>query len=510
MRQRMIKTGILLLILMILFTVLSRAAYNLSTAEVSTEKASPQTFAPELSAQGIVAGKKEIAVSAEENLRVGSVYVAEGQAVKKGELLFELDLKELAEKIEEGQQELKSLDLQIQGAAEAEAAASAGRQLTLAQAQEDYSRSAVKENNAVDKAYGDLVKAQKKYQDFVDSERKKQKNLDEEGAGRQGDRQEKNGEIPSDQETAVKEEAGASGQEYNLQTDTVQREEELLLLVEEKQAAYDQALQEREDSLYQAEKAIDSAGIDQAKDYSMEQTQITRSQKKKELAKLKKLYDGKGRIMAPVRGLVTAVTVTAGSTTTGGGDILLSDATGGGRLSVTFPKEMRKYIQEGLQAVVTAADSGDGQQAASDHVKIRSVTEQGQSADSPSGGEENASQDSMPGEELTVSVNLPPDHFNAGDRVTLKVEAKADSYDTCIPTGALHMMSGNQYYVNVAEKKTAVLGEEWVIRQVVVELVDKNEKYAAVEGISSEQEIVTEASRALENGSRVKVKNETD
>ena len=46
-------------------------------------------------------------------------------------------------------------------------------------------------------------------------------------------------------------------------------------------------------------------------------------------------------------------------------------------------------------------------------------------------------------------------------------------------------------------------------RQVDVELLEKNEKYAAVEGISPEQEIVTEASRTLEDGSRVKMKNET-
>ena len=42
-----------------------------------------------------------------------------------------------------------------------------------------------------------------------------------------------------------------------------------------------------------------------------------------------------------------------------------------------------------------------------------------------------------------------------------------------------------------------------------VVLLEKNEKYAAVEGISPEQEIVTEASRTLEDGSRVKMKNET-
>ena len=61
----------------------------------------------------------------------------------------------------------------------------------------------------------------------------------------------------------------------------------------------------------------------------------------------------------------------------------------------------------------------------------------------------------------------------------------------------------------MAEKRSVILGEEWAVRQVDVELLEKNEKYAAVEGISPEQEIVTEASRTLEDGSRVKMKNET-
>ena len=71
-------------------------------------------------------------------------------------------------------------------------------------------------------------------------------------------------------------------------------------------------------------------------------------------------------------------------------------------------------------------------------------------------------------------------------------------------------MSGDQYYVNVAEKRSTILGEEWVVRQVSVKLLEKNETYAAVEGISSGQEVITESSRTLEEGSRVKVDHETD
>lgn len=85
MKQRMIKAGVLLLGLMVIFTIISRAAYDISTAEVSTKKPEPQTFTPDVSARGTVAGRKEIAVSAVENLRVGSVHVMEGQAMEAGQ-----------------------------------------------------------------------------------------------------------------------------------------------------------------------------------------------------------------------------------------------------------------------------------------------------------------------------------------------------------------------------------------------------------------------------------------
>ena len=107
MKQRIRKAGILLLGLMILFTIISRTAYNMSTAEVSTERAERQTFTPDVSARGTVTGSREIAVSTVENLRVGTVRVMEGQAVDAGEILFEVDLQDLTEKMKEKRQELE-------------------------------------------------------------------------------------------------------------------------------------------------------------------------------------------------------------------------------------------------------------------------------------------------------------------------------------------------------------------------------------------------------------------
>lgn len=502
MKQRMIKAGILLFVLMIFFTILSRAAYNQNTAEVSTENPGPQTFSPEVSAQGTVAGSRETAVSAVENLRVGTVHVVAGQTVEAGEVLFEIDLQDLAEKMQEKQLELRSLDLQIQSAAESAALAEESRQLNLSQVQEDYNRTAARENAAVDEALVALRQAQEEYQNFVAGT----------GGGQMGHEQSIAGQM---EDRFVDSDQIGFGQTDSGQLDSSQMAETLRVAVEEKQAAYDQALRGREESLYQAQKAVDSAGLGTVKDYSVEQSQITRGQKEAELVRLQALMDVQGRVASPTRGLVVGVSVSVGGTTTGGADILLSDTSDGASLSVTFPEELRTFVREGQQAVVTAsAATGSNPfspQAASERVTIRTVADNG--VGNMASGMETAVLSGgitggTSGGSFTVMVNLSPEHFTVGEMVTLRVEAQTSKYDTCVPAGAVHLAGREQYYVNVAEKRSTILGEEWVVRKVDVELLDKDGKYAAVKGISQEQEIVTESSRTLEEGSRVKLKNE--
>lgn len=544
MKQRMIKAGVLLFGLMVLFTVISRAAYNMSIAEVSAEIPEPQTFTPDVSAQGVVTGSQEIAVSTAESVRVKTVHVMAGQAVEAGEVLYELDLQDLTEKMREKQLELQSLDLQIRGTAESEAEAERSRQLSRSQAQEDYNRIAARENEAVDAALNELRQAQEQYQNVTAG----QAGIREPASGQADSGQAGIGESAPDQVNSSQTGGGATtseernpGQPELDQGSSWQAADQLRAAVQEKQAAYDQAVRNREDSLYNAQKSVDSANLKAAKSYSVEQSRILRGQKEGEIAKLQALLDVQGRVAAPVKGMVTEVSVKAGSASGSGGDILLSDISGGASLTVTFPEELREYVREGAQAVVSAADSGSGQpgmpgagsqgaagsenqagkHAVSDRVTIRSVADNSMTGNPMTGnlisgngaaGMDTNGAGSMPetasGGSFTVTVDLQPDHFTAGEKAMLKVEIPPDNYDTCIPLGALHLREKDQYYVNVAEKRSTILGEEWVIRQVDVDLLEKNEKFAAVEGISSEQEVVAESSRTLEEGSRVKMKDE--
>ena len=81
--------------------------------------------------------------------------------------------------------------------------------------------------------------------------------------------------------------------------------------------------------------------------------------------------------------------------------------------------------------------------------------------------------------ELTVSI--PAKVKKLGSIATLKVEKASKKYDTCVPLGALHS-DGDKYYVYVINEKDTILGTETAVDKVQVDILDKNNEQAAIEG----------------------------
>ena len=100
------------LALMMLFTMLSRAADSIGIPTVETSTIQNMVIAHKVTAQGKVVQNREQAVSTEPNQVVKAIYVNEGQQVEEGELLFELDMEELKEQILAVKQELQKQELQ--------------------------------------------------------------------------------------------------------------------------------------------------------------------------------------------------------------------------------------------------------------------------------------------------------------------------------------------------------------------------------------------------------------
>lgn len=94
---------------MIAFTILSRAAYNITTPKVVLGKPESMEMGSEIIGNGVVEAEEIVPVSTVEQKVVRKVHVLAGQKVKAGDVLYELDLEKLQEEIGEKERELKSL-----------------------------------------------------------------------------------------------------------------------------------------------------------------------------------------------------------------------------------------------------------------------------------------------------------------------------------------------------------------------------------------------------------------
>lgn len=170
MKKRVVGVFAGFLAVMLLFTFLSRAADSLSIARVSVKKAERGKINHTVKGTGTVVQNREQAVSTLSGQTVKSIYVEEGQQVKKGDLLFEIDLISLKEQILKQKQEMKKADLQSQDKASSRAAQAQKNAISQGRAVEDYSVAASKGNTAVSRAAAELKKAKQKLKALEDSD----------------------------------------------------------------------------------------------------------------------------------------------------------------------------------------------------------------------------------------------------------------------------------------------------------------------------------------------------
>lgn len=112
--NRIVKIAVKFFILMLVLTVLSRAAYAVTLTKVTITTAESKTIVHQISGSGEVKSKQQQAVGINlPDLIVKTVYVKNGESVKKGEKLYKLDENILNEIIELKSNELNVINLQI-------------------------------------------------------------------------------------------------------------------------------------------------------------------------------------------------------------------------------------------------------------------------------------------------------------------------------------------------------------------------------------------------------------
>ncbi len=149
------------LVLMVLFTMLSRAADGVGLPRVETVTAQKMSIVHKVTAEGKVEQNREQAVLTEPNQIVKAVHVDEGQQVEAGDPLFELDMEELKEQILLAEQEIAKQDLQTGDSQSAKDVAAARKALEQQRASSDYAEAKDQSDRAVEKARQELEAAKK-------------------------------------------------------------------------------------------------------------------------------------------------------------------------------------------------------------------------------------------------------------------------------------------------------------------------------------------------------------
>lgn len=477
------------LAVMLGFTILSRGVSGASMARVETVKISTGTIDHTVTGSGRVEAGKEVAVYTESGQRVKEIFVREGQTVEEGELLFTIDMEELEEQILEARQEMEKTRLQNQDAQSASSVERKNRELRQNRAQEDYSQAVSQGDAQVAAAKAALDEAQQALEEFLSHpvpEAEKDGNDNEAQEAYHPDGAEGDGQETEDQ---VQPEKDEESQEPESAPDASAQETEKARLeqaVSEAQAAYEAALSSRAENVKNAARELEDASQQKAADSTSKQNEITRQQQELALNKLLALQEAEGKITAPVRGMITNISIVTGDFTTEGTAMRLADTSKGGRLTVSVDKFYEEYVSSGSPVIITPSGNKE---------KISGYT--------VAGVTENEEDDSL----LDVTVDLPEGVLDAGASAEVEIIQKSENYSTVIPIQALREAERG-YYVLVLQEEQGVMGTELVVRRLEVKVRDKNNSKAALEDgmLTGDQEVVSSSSRPLEDGSRVRRK----
>ena len=544
------------LILMFLLTILSRAADSLTIAKVTASAATGGVISHNIEVDGNITPNKDIAISTSANIKIASVEATEGKTVKKGDLLIQLDTADLKKKLLQAQKELQVAKATASDKKANEAIAADTKSKSLQRTYEDYNQTVADANDSVSKAKSDMNEAWNAYNTYKNSNSNsgetdttvsdslkktvEEKQLAYDKAVTNLDGVEKDIEADVQKEIKKAEEASKdeSGNPITLTQEEKQKireqvnarpenvsllqnandqintakdalteaenalsayneqqnnsssasyDEQLKTLYNDykaKEEAYNEAVKQRQSTIQSANRTLEDAKAPENVDTA---TALTANDdlEEKQLAvdELQKVMDVNGKITAPSDGLITKVNVTTGETTTEDTAIRISDQSAGYKFTATLDKASAKYLSKDDKVTL---DLGNGTTV--EGLTVQSI---------------DVSAEDKNSYELTVSI--PAKVKKLGSIATLKVEKASKKYDTCVPLGALHS-DGDKYYVYVINEKDTILGTETAVDKVQVDILDKNNEQAAIEGsFSWGQKFVLTSSKTLRNGDRVRL-----
>lgn len=261
--------------------------------------------------------------------------------------------------------------------------------------------------------------------------------------------------------------------------------------LEDKVQAAERALEDAEDAkekaVKDAQRSLEDSLRPEQADSTLGLYRLDLETAGEELERLQELLMQKGLVPAEASGVVIRVGVAAGEITSSGASVVFADTGKPLQFEVILQKEEKKYVNLGAQAQITLAGSSSTIKATVDY-----LTEM----------------ETSPGS-FSALVTLPEGTGTIGQSGTFRLTQQSEMYNLCIPVDALHMDENQRNYVYVLGERSGFLGKELTAEKMMVDVLDKNDRYAALaEGvIDQNSRIISAADREIAEGDPVRMKD---
>lgn len=257
--------------------------------------------------------------------------------------------------------------------------------------------------------------------------------------------------------------------------------------VQDAERALEDAEDEKEKALEDAQRNLEDSLRSEQSDSTLGLYQLDLEEAGEELKRLKGILEQEGVVKAEASGVVTRVSVAAGEQTSSGASVVFADTARPLQFEVILQKEEKKYVNLGAEAEITLGNSSNMIKATVDY-----LTEM----------------ETSPGS-FTALVTLPEGTGTIGQSGMFRVTQQSEMYNYCIPVDALHMDENQRNFVYVLGERSGFLGAELTAEKLMVDVLDKNDKYAALAGgvVDENSRIICTADREISDGDPVRMKD---
>ncbi len=246
-------------------------------------------------------------------------------------------------------------------------------------------------------------------------------------------------------------------------------------------AAYGEAdaKAERDEAVKQAGRKVEDMLLPEDVTSDLEVARLEAAKLSEELGELQKVKNIQGVVTAPFGGVVTKIMAGAGGRVPDSAVLLLSDQSLPCQLKVALDKEQKKYLDLGDQVLVKLEGKREGLEA-----QVVYLAESEEAAD-----------------KYEVLVELPKEMGVPGAAGTITRSEPGEKHSLCIPASVLHERD-KQYYVYVLKEREGILGEEYYVEEALVQVKDKNENWAAIEGggLDQDSRIISSSTMEIKKG----------